>query len=165
MKIFFIRDKQYVSTSSQGNLGKIVSQINDDWGAGNVFFKASHKNKIGTIVFNHVDISFARSLPFQYHKLLDLYMPKSDAMRLVPFTDADFVPDNQGKYKHFKEVIEIVGIAEPFVLIQDVINIYRNIIIMAIRNHGFSNNNYEFPTKIEVQVYSNTMKVSINYKV
>ena len=86
-------------------------------------------------------------------------------MRLIPFADADFVPDDQGKYKHFKEVIEIVGIAEPFVLIQDVINIYRNIIIMAIRNHGFSNNNYESPTKIEVQVYSNTMKVSINYKV
>ena len=90
MKVFFIKGKQYVSTSTTGNYTKIVNQLIADHGSGFVYFKGGGKLKIGFSVFNDIELSFPRTLTVPYRQLLKCYMTADDVLRLIDFTTPNY---------------------------------------------------------------------------
>lgn len=164
MKVFFIKGKQYVSTSTTGNYTKIVNQLIADHGAGFVYFKGGSKLKIGFSVFNDIDLSFPRTLTVPYRQLLKGYMTADDVMRLIDFTPAELQPQADGKFKYFTDVVKLEGEPNWYYSIKDVTQMYWNMIANEVKKHGFKSN-YEFPEKVGIEVTSKNLKINIKYKI
>lgn len=163
MKVFFIKGKQYVSTSSKGNYSKVVDQIIKDCGGGFVYFKASHRLKIGFSEFNDLHLSFPRSLAVPYRQIFKLYMLAEDVKRLLGFGDQELEPQEDGTYEFFTDVIQINGLPERYYSIKDVEELYWNLISNTVKSHGFGSH-YEFPGKISIEVNSKKLEVKVEYK-
>ena len=164
MKVFFIKGKQYVSTSTTGNYTKIVNQLIADHGSGFVYFKGGSKLKIGFSVFNDIDLSFPRTLTVPYRQLLKGYMTADDVMRLIDFTPAELQPQADGKFKYFTDVVKLEGEPNWYYSIKDVTQMYWNMIANEVKKHGFKSN-YEFPEKVGIEVTSKNLKINIKYKI
>lgn len=162
MKIFFIRNNEYIDkTTIINNYAfekRLINQVRKECTDVELF-----KGTLAApLVNDHVVIQFQRKISFPRLILMNWYMSKSDAMRLFPFTEADFIPGNNC----FREVIKIEGIDEQFVLIEDVCNIYRNRIITANDYHSsFTHEEYELPVEVNICIEPTIMKVKIIYKV
>ena len=158
MKKFIIKDKWYESTSTPGNYSKVIQQLVNDWGTGNVYFKVSHRHKIAFMEWNYIEFTIKRSLS-TYKELYKAYMTPDDAMRLLDFTPSDFVPDANGKLQYFPDYVKLEKDPTIYVSIKDVRECYWNVIANNIRGTKF-----EWPGKIEISVNSSGIKVHIDYK-
>lgn len=163
MKVFFIKGKQYVSTSTSGNYKKTVEQIISDHGSGFVYFKGCNKQKIGFSVFNDIDLSFPRTLTVPYRQLMKSYMTADDILRLFDFSQIELQPQTDGTFKYFTDVVKLEGEPDLYYSIKDVTRMYWNMIANEVKKYGFSSN-YEFPEKVEIEVSSTNLKVHIKYK-
>ena len=163
MKIFFVKGKQYVSTSTSGNYSLITKQIIADHGAGFVYLRVSHKSKIGTIVLNRLSLDFPRTLTVPYRQLMKVYMTADDVLRLIDLPPTDLLPQEDGTFKYFTDVVKLDGNPVWYYSIKDVTQLYWNMIANSVRGHGF-NSQYEFPEKVEIEATSKNLKVNINYK-
>jgi len=163
MKVFFIKGKQYVSTSTPGNYKKTVEQIIADHGSGFVYFKGCNKQKIGFSVFNDINLSFPRTLTVPYRQLLKSYMTADDILKLINFSQDELRPQADGSFKYFTDVIKLENEPDLYYSIKDVTQMYWNMVANEVKKHGF-NSNYEFPEKVEIEVSSTNLKVRIKYK-
>ena len=163
MIVFFIKGKQYVSTSTPGNYKKTVEQIIADHGSGFVYFKGCNKQKIGFSVFNDIDLSFPRTLIVPYRQLMKSYMTADDILRLFDFSPIELQPQTDGTFKYFTDVVKLEDEPDLYYSIKDVTRMYWNMIANEVKKYGFSSN-YEFPEKVEIEVSSTNLKVHIKYK-